>query len=98
MVFAGKWPIAAVFILLERIGRAIRKPTVELMLSYITAKHGKGSVYGVNTALDETGATLGPLLIALVLFLKGTYRTGYALLLITSGSPGGSVGRTGMAW
>ena len=82
MVFAGKWPIAAVFILLERIGRAIRKPTVEAMLSYITAKHGKGWVYGVNTALDETGATLGPLLIALVLFLS--YRTGYALLLISS--------------
>ena len=83
MVFAGNWPIAAVFILLERIGRAIRKPTVEAMLSYTTAKHGKGWVYGVNTALDETGATLGPLLIALVLFLKGSYRTGYALLLIS---------------
>ena len=84
MVFAGNWPIAAVFILLERIGRAIRKPTVEAMLSYTTAKHGKGWVYGVNTAMDEIGATLGPLLIALVLFLKGSYQTGYALLLISS--------------
>jgi len=84
MVFAGNWPMAAAFILLERIGRAIRKPTVEAMLSYTTAKHGKGWVYGVNTALDETGATLGPLLIALVLFLKGSYQTGYALLLISS--------------
>jgi len=84
MVFAGSWPMAAGLILLERIGRAIRKPTVEAMLSYTTARHGKGWVYGVNTALDETGATLGPLLIALVLFLKGSYRTGYALLFITS--------------
>jgi len=84
MVFAGNWPVAAVFILLERIGRAIRKPTVEAMLSYTTAKHGKGWVYGVNTAMDEIGATLGPLLIALVLFLKGSYQTGYALLLISS--------------
>jgi hypothetical protein len=71
MVFAGSWPMAAALILLERIGRAIRKPTVEAMLSYTPARHGKGWVYGVNTALDETGATLGPLLIALVLFLKG---------------------------
>jgi MFS family permease len=84
MVFAGNWPMAACFILLERIGRAIRKPTVEAMLSYTTAKHGRGWVYGLNTALDEIGATLGPLLIALVLFLKGNYRTGYALLFITS--------------
>ena len=84
MVFAGNWQIAAGFILLERIGRAIRKPTVEAMLSYTTARHGKGWVYGVNTALDELGATLGPLLIALVLFMKGSYQTGYAILLITA--------------
>src|SRR5437667_358859 len=36
-----------------------------------------------QAALDETGATLGPLVIALVLFLHGDYRTGYALLLIS---------------
>jgi MFS family permease len=84
MVFAGNWPMAALFILLERIGRATRKPTVEAMLSYTTAKHGKGWVYAVNTALDEIGATLGPLLIGLVLFLKGSYQMGYALLLISS--------------
>ena len=41
-------------------------------------------MYGVNTALDETGATLGPLIIALVLFFHSDYRTGYALLLISS--------------
>jgi predicted MFS family arabinose efflux permease len=41
-------------------------------------------VYGVNTALDETGATLGPLIMALVLLLHGDYRTGYALLLVSS--------------
>jgi MFS family permease len=84
MVFAGNWQVAAGLILLERIGRAIRKPTVEAMLSYTTGKHGKGWVYGVNTAMDETGATLGPLLIALVLFLNGSYQMGYALLLISS--------------
>jgi hypothetical protein len=54
------------------------------MLSYTTGKHGRGWVYAVNTALDETGATVGPLIIALVLLLKGDYRTGYALLLISS--------------
>lgn len=38
----------------------------------------------MNTALDETGATLGPLLVALVLLLGGSYRAGYALLLIST--------------
>jgi len=84
MALAGNWQVAALLVLAERIGRAIRKPTVEAMLSYTTGKHGKGWVYGVNTALDETGATLGPLIMALVLLWHGDYRTGYALLLVSS--------------
>jgi predicted MFS family arabinose efflux permease len=84
MALAGGWHLAAVLMLAERIGRAIRKPTVEAMLSYSTGQHGRGWVYAVNTALDETGATIGPLLIAFVLYRHGTYRTGYALLLVSS--------------
>jgi hypothetical protein len=52
------------------------------MLSYTTGHLGRGWVYAVNTALDQVGATLGPLLMALVLFLNGDYKTGYVLLLI----------------
>jgi MFS family permease len=84
MALIGSWQLASVLILVERTGRALRKPTVEAMLSYATARHGRGWVYGVNTALDETGATLGPVLIALVLLYGGSYRAGYALLLISS--------------
>jgi hypothetical protein len=86
MALAPSWQLAVVLILAERIGRALRKPTVEAMLSYSTGKHGKGWVYAVNTAMDETGAILGPLLIALLLFASGpeNYRVGYAALLISS--------------
>jgi MFS family permease len=84
MALAGSWQVAAVFILAERIGRAMRKPTVEAMLSYTTGKLGKGWVYGLNTAMDELGATLGPLLVALVLFLQGSYQIAYAVLLVSS--------------
>jgi hypothetical protein len=82
MALAGSWQWAAVFILSERVGRAIRKPTVDAMLSYTTGELGRGWVYGLNTALDETGATIGPLIIAAVLLMKGDFRLGYALLLI----------------
>ena len=82
MALAGTWQAAAALILAERMGRALRKPTVEAMLSYSTGKHGKGWVYAVNTAMDETGAMLGPLLIALALYLKTDFRTAYGLLLI----------------
>jgi hypothetical protein len=84
MALAGSWQIAALLMLAERIGRGIRKPTIETMLSYTTAKFGTGWVFAVNTALDETGATLGPLLMAAVLFLGGRYQMAYALLLISS--------------
>jgi MFS family permease len=84
MALAGNWQVAAALILAERIGRALRKPTVEAMLSYTTGELGKGWVYAVNTALDEIGATIGPLFIALVLLLNGNYQTGYALLLVSA--------------
>ena len=84
MALAPSWKTAALLILAERTGRAIRKPTIEAMLSYSTSKQGKGWVYGVSTAMDETGATIGPLFIALILFLKADYRTGYAYLLISA--------------
>src|SRR5438309_2543810 len=67
LALAGNWPLAAGLVIAERVGRAIRKPTVEAMLSYTTGSLGKGWVYAVNTALDETGATVGPLLMALIL-------------------------------
>jgi MFS family permease len=84
MALAGTWQMAGAFVLAERIGRAFRKPTVEAMLSYSTGKHGRGWVYAVNTAMDETGAAIGPLLLGLVLFRGADFRTGYTLLLISS--------------
>jgi MFS family permease len=84
MALAPNWQTGAGLILAERTGRAIRKPTTEAMLSYTTGTLGRGWVYAVNSALDETGATIGPLLMVLVLFLHGSYRTAFALLLISS--------------
>src|SRR5207244_5224762 len=84
LALAGNWPLAAGLVIAERVGRAIRKPSVEAMLSYTTGTHGKGWGYAVNNALDQTGATLGPLLVALVLLFKGNYQTAYALLLVST--------------
>jgi len=84
MALAPSWPVAAALVLAERIGRAIRKPTIEAMLSYSTGRHGRGWVYAVNTALDETGATIGPLAMALALQRGADYRASYSLLLVSS--------------
>lgn len=84
MVFVDHWQVAAALIFAERIGRAIRKPTIESMLSYTTKKLGSGWVYALNTALSDIGATISPLLMALILFHKTDYQIAYAFLFISS--------------
>jgi predicted MFS family arabinose efflux permease len=82
LALAGQWPFAAGLVVAERVGRGIRKPTVEAMLSYAGKSIGAGWVFGLNEALDQAGATIGPLLMALVLYLSGGYRTGFGVLLV----------------
>src|SRR5881397_2662746 len=82
LALAGRWPTAATLVVAERTGRGIRKPTVEAMLSYAGKSIGAGWVFGLNEALDQAGATVGPLLVALVLYLKGGFRTGFGVLLV----------------
>ncbi|HET9419072.1 MAG TPA: MFS transporter [Chthoniobacterales bacterium] len=84
LALAGNWPVAAGFIVAERTGRAIRKPSVEAMLSDAGKSIGSGWAFGLNEALDQAGAMLGPLLIALVLFRGRNYQSAFALLLISA--------------
>src|SRR5947208_35414 len=82
LALTGRWPPAAGLVVAERVGRGVRKPTVEAMLSYAGRSIGAGWVFGLNEALDQAGATIGPLLMALILYFNGGYRTGFATLLI----------------
>src|ERR1041384_6868841 len=82
LALAGRWPLASGFVVLERVGRGIPKPTVDAMLSYAGKSIGAGWVFGLNEALDQAGATVGPLLMALILYLNGGFRTGFSVLLI----------------
>ena len=53
LALTRQWPLAASLVVSERIGRGIRKPTVEAMLSYAGRSIGAGWVFGLNEALDE---------------------------------------------
>jgi hypothetical protein len=79
LALAGNWPLAAALIVTERAGRAIRRPAVEAMLSYAGKSIGRGWVFGLNEALDQGGATVGPLIAALVLYLHGSYQSAFAV-------------------
>src|SRR5260370_34282358 len=82
LAIAARSPLASALDVAERVGRGIRKPTVEAMLSYAGKSIGAGWVFGLNEALDQAGATIGPLLMALILYLNGGFRTGFAVLII----------------
>jgi hypothetical protein len=84
LALAGSWPLAAGLIIAERTGRAIRKPSTEAMLSFAGKQIGQGWVFGLNEALDQFGATVGPLIISLTLLRHGDYRNGFALLLVSA--------------
>jgi MFS family permease len=82
LALAGSWEVAALLIILERAGKAIRNPARDAMLSHATLDVGRGWGFGIHEAMDQIGAMLGPLIVAAVLFFKGTYRTAFATLLV----------------
>ncbi|MBP2045648.1 MFS transporter [Methanobacterium aggregans] len=82
IALAGSWEIAAVLLITERLGKAVRTPARDVMLSHATSQVGSGWGFGIHEAMDQIGAILGPLIVALVLVLNGTYRTGFAVLIV----------------
>jgi hypothetical protein len=82
LVLAGSWEIAALLLILERIGKAIRSPAKDAMLSHVTSEIGRGWGFGLHEALDQIGAIAGPLVFVIALAAGGTYRGGFALLAI----------------
>ncbi len=87
----SSWKLAIVFIFLERVGKAIRKPAVDAVISFAAKKTGSGFGFGLHEAMDQVGAFLGPTLFSILLFTTKTnnelqtYRTGLLFLFIPAG-------------
>ena len=82
LALAGRWEMAAALLIAERVGKAIRTPARDAMLSHATSRLGAGWAFGLHEALDQMGAVAGPLIVAAVLHARGSYRAGFAVLLI----------------
>ncbi|MFA5319598.1 MAG: MFS transporter [Candidatus Omnitrophota bacterium] len=85
----GAWQTAAVLILMERIGKAVRSPGRDTLISQAGAQVGTGLSFGLHEALDQLGALSGPLIFTVffALTVKGaagpqSYRNAYSLLWI----------------
>src|SRR5437764_7790969 len=65
LAFAGNWQAAALLVVAERTGKSLRGPARDVLLSEATEVVGHGSGFGLHAAMDQTGAVLGPLLVAI---------------------------------
>ncbi len=67
----------------ERLGKAVRSPAKDTLLSHASTRTGQGAGFGTHQAMDQLGAVAGPLLLALVLSLReGDYRLAFGVLAL----------------
>lgn len=86
---AGSWQMVGVFIVMERLGKALRSPARDTIVSQATKQIGTGFGFGIQEAMDQIGAIAGPLIFSAIFFLLGSkdegvhgYQNGYALMWI----------------
>lgn len=82
------WFWACVLLVIQRMGKAIKKPAKDTIMSFAASREGVGKSFGIQEVLDQIGAFLGPVLLYLVMLFKtdGTtfqiYSTCFAILAI----------------
>lgn len=82
------WNFLFILILMERIGKALRSPAKDTILSKVSEhKVGVGIAFGIQEAVDQIGAFLGPLIFTLIFYVTGKealnqYQMGYKVLII----------------
>ena len=90
LALVGKygWVWACGLLVIQRMGKAIKKPAKDTILSFAASQEGIGKSFGIQELLDQIGAFLGPVLMYLVLLFRtdGTvfdaYSTAFAVLAI----------------
>ena len=82
LALAVRWELAAALILAERTGKAIRNPARDTMLSYATRAFGHGRSFGLQEALGQVGAVVGPLVVAVLLHFRYSYRFCLSVLVV----------------
>ncbi len=82
LAFTGNWKMAALLIVLERVGKGIRTPARDTILSHAAKEVGRGWGFGLHELMDQVGAVMGPVIFTVVFLFKGNYGEGFKILLI----------------
>ena len=82
------WVAACALLVVQRMGKAIKKPAKDTIMSFAASQEGAGKSFGIQELLDQIGAFLGPVLLYVVMLFKtdGTtfevHSTCFAILAI----------------
>ncbi|HHV31660.1 MAG TPA: MFS transporter [Clostridiales bacterium] len=80
------WVAACGLVILERIGKAVKKPAKNTLVSFAASEVGTGKGFAYQEFLDQLGAFLGPVILFIIAAIKGTgnlfstYRICFAVL------------------
>ena len=64
------WIFASGLLVVQRIGKAIKKPAKDTFMSFAAHQEGIGKSFAIQEALDQVGALLGPVLLYLIMLFK----------------------------
>lgn len=82
------WIAACLLLVVQRMGKAIKKPAKDTIMSFAASQEGAGRSFGLQELLDQIGAFLGPVLLWLVMLGRTgaspirTYSLCFAVLAI----------------
>lgn len=64
------WVAACALLIVQRMGKAIKKPAKDTVLSFAASQEGAGKSFAIQEMLDQIGAFLGPLLLYVIMLFK----------------------------
>ena len=64
------WIAACGLLIIQRMGKAIKKPAKDTIMSFAASQEGLGKSFGIQEVLDQIGAFLGPVLLYIVMLFK----------------------------
>ena len=82
LALAGTPVFAGLLVSTERLGKGMRAPARDALLSHAGHELGHGYAFGLHEFLDQLGAIAGPLLVAGAVAWFADYRAGFAVLTL----------------
>lgn len=75
LVSENGWLFACMILVIERMGKAIKKPAKNTLLSFAAYGEGVGKSFAIQEALDQLGAFIGPVMLYIVMLFKADVST-----------------------